>query len=74
MKLLRSFSETAILLLVAGTAAHAVQWPLQPVDQTHSIYHGYGNYHRPWTDTTHVNFHLNTHDLAEGNYSRTHWP
>jgi len=58
------------VLLSAGlvTATDPLPWPMQPQDGTHTLLHGYGDYHRPWFEVTGsepiINFHFGV-DLVD---------
>jgi hypothetical protein len=53
-------------VLLLTSLSFAIPWPIAPTNQTHSLFHSYGDYHRPWDDTTEANFHYGI-DIADPN-------
>jgi hypothetical protein len=37
-----------LLLAVAGAVQAGIPWPVYPTNNTHTLYHSYGDYHRDW--------------------------
>ncbi len=57
-----------LIVLLCASLSNAIPWPISPTGSTHSLYHSYGDYHKPWLNASSggINFHYGI-DIADPN-------